>query len=301
MTSYFTGILAAFAEPVFHAWANILDNYFSNKIFDRLIPLLFFSNVVGLFILPIIWIFDSPSSVSWNAGVILFVISLTEVAYLYPYYWALRLADTSVVASLFSLGTIVVPFLAFLFVGERLTGWQYLGVFLLTVSSVLLALDIRKMKLNRAFALMLIVSTILATQSVLLKYVYEHGVSWGTSVVWMVLFQLLITGILMCAPQNISAAKDILKKTASVSPLFAGMELLGWCGNLGSSYALYRIPVSIARGISSTQPIFVLLYATLFGRSWSGLFKEYLGKDGATKKIILFVLTIVGIILVTSA
>lgn len=177
MTAYLIGLLIAFAEPVFYAWTNVLDEYFSEKLFHRLTPLIFFSAIVSLCLLPVIWIISPPSFISFNAAAILFVISLIEVLCLYPYYWALRRADTSVVASLFSLGTLFVPVAAFFLVGERLAGSQYLGLCVLAAATILLALDIRKMRLNGAFMLMLLVSAILAVQSVLLKYVYEHGVS----------------------------------------------------------------------------------------------------------------------------
>lgn len=114
----------------------------------------------------------------------------------------------------------------------------------------------------------------------------------------MTFFQLGIVGAFMLAPKNFGAGKDAVAKIRSAGHLFVGMELLNWGGMLGGSYALYLIPASIAKGISSTQPIFVLIYAVLFAKFWPNLFKEYLGKDGVTKKIILFIFTIIGIFLV---
>jgi len=301
MSEYVIGILAAFAEPVFHAWANILDNYLSNKLFDRLTPLIFFSSVIGLIVLPFIWFLDPPHAVSVMNAAILIVISLIEILYLYPYFWSLRRADTSVVASLFSLGKIFVPLIAFFLVGERLTGLQYLGFFIITAASVLLALDVRKMKLNSAIVLMLLVSIVLAAQTVLLKYVYEHGVGWGTSIVWMTILQVVIAGVFMLTPQNIAEAKKSWSKMKSLGTLLVGIELLSTAGTLGSSYALYLIPVSVAQGIAGTQPIFALLYAILFVRLSPKFFKEYLGKKDIAKKVVLFVITIVGAVLVAGA
>jgi drug/metabolite transporter (DMT)-like permease len=211
----------------------------------------------------------------------------------------MRHADTSVVASLFSLGKIFVPLFAFFFVGERLPGLQYLGFLILTVTSILITLDFKKMRLNRAFMLMLVVSTILSLQSVLLKYVYDQGVGYGTSIVWMALFQFFISGVLMISPQNWTEIRGSVDRLKSVFTFVIGMELLSWAGTLGSYYALYLIPVSIAKGIASTQPIFVLVYALLFAKLWPNVFKEYLGRKDVIKKVILFIVMILGIMLVT--
>jgi drug/metabolite transporter (DMT)-like permease len=300
MNEYLTGILAAFFDPILHAWANVLDSYFSNKLFERLTPLIFFSTIIELCVLPIIWIISPPSFISLNVAAIIFAISLIEVLYLYPYYWSLRHTDTSVVASLFSLGRIFVPLFAFFVVGERLSGWQYLGFFILIAASVLLALDIRKMKLNRAFFLMFTVSAVLAIQSVLLKYVYDQGIGWGTSIIWMTIFQFVIAAGYMLVPRNFAEMKSAVPKIKSNFGLFVGMELLSWGGNLGGYYALYLIPVSIVNGIFSIQPVFVLLYAVIFAKLWPNIFKEYLGKEDIVKKVVLFALTIVGIILIAN-
>ena len=299
MNTYLIGIFSAFSGPVLHAWANILDNYLSNKLFAKLTPLIFFSSLTGLIVIPIVWLLDPPTLISFQLGMVLFAVSLIEVLYLYPYFWSLRHADTSVVASLFSLGKIVVPILAFLFVGERLTAPQYGGFFILTLASVLATLDLKKLKFNRAFALMLVVSVILSVQTILLKYVYEQGVGWGSSVIWMAVFSLFIISIMMLA----SGGFNEIKRSAAnlrvfMKPIIC-MELLTWGGTLGSSYALYLIPASITTGIDATQPIFVLIYALLFGKVWSNLFKEQVGIKSVAKKVSLFAIMIVGVVLIT--
>lgn len=188
--------------------------------------------------------------------------------------------------------------MAFLFVGEVLTLTQYAGFFVLTISSLFLTLDIRKMRFNKAFLLMFVVSFVLALQSVLLKYLYEQGVGWGSSVIWTSLFQFAIATTLMFYPANMADLKISLRRIGSFGPLFFLSFILGYAGNLGSSFALYLIPVSIAKAIASTQPIFVLGYALLFAPSRPHLFQEYLGKDGLLKKGTLFVLVVIGTILI---
>ncbi len=289
----------AFIGPMLHAWSNIIDNHFSNKIFKRLEPVIFFSQVVGLCILPIIILIDPPHFISIRAAGIILIIALIEVFYLFPYYYSLRHTDTSVVASLFSLGKLFIPLSAFLFINEKLSVNQYLGFFVLTLSSVILSVDFKKRKLNRAFILMFIVSILLSVESVLLKYLYQTGMGWGSSIFWLATFQFLISACFFLNKKNINELPSALKNIKSVCRLFLLTEILSWVGVLTANYALYLIPVSVAKGISSTQPVFVLIYALLFAGFAPNMFKEYLGKDGILKKVILFILTIIGVWLIS--
>ncbi len=298
MNNYILGIILAFFGPIMHGWANIIDNYFTNKIFKKLEVLVFISQIFGLLLLPIVCFIDLPHLVSIQALIILFIIALIEILYLFPYYYSLRHADTSVVAALFSVGKLFVPLFAFLFIHEQLSSYQYIGFFILTLSSIILSVDFKKMSLNKAFAAMLGVSMMLAAQSILLKYVYESGVGWGSSVFWMNLFQFIIASSFLLNPKNFNELSVSVTKIKSVGKLFLLTEILSWGGTLSGYYALYFIPVSISKGIGSTQPVFVLIYAFLFMKFAPKLFKEYLGKDGVMKKIALFILTIIGVILI---
>lgn len=299
MSTYIIGILAAFTSPILHAWANILDNHLSNKLFAKIEPLIFFSSIIGMCILPIIIFISPPHFISIKFAGIIFIVSLIEVVYLFPYYYALRHADTSIVASLFSLGKLFVPILAYLFISEKLSLHQYIGFFILTLSGIILSIDFKKMALNKAFVLMSVVSIILAVQSILLKYVYEAGMGYGTSIFWMTLFQFFIAFCLIIKPGNFRELLKSKNQIRSAGKLLLLMEVLSYVGSLGSYYALFLIPVTIAKGIGSTQPLFVLIYALIFSKFYPNFFREYLGKDGVLKKVTLFVLTIVGMLLIS--
>lgn len=298
MPNYIQGILTAFVEPVLHGWCNVLDSYFSNRVFPRLSVLVFAGAVFGLLLLPIVFLFEVPQSMPlWAVGVV-FLITFIEVIYVFPYYWSLRKTDTSVVASLFSLGKILVPVLAYFIADERLADIQYAGFALIIVSATLLNLEVRKFKLNPAFFLMLGVSVVLAVQTTLYKYVFESGVSWVTVLTAMAIFQVVISGAILLTTSSITSFKADIKLLMKNKKVFLIQELLNWGGNLGDVYTVSVLPVTVARGISSTQPFFVLLYALILGRRMPGLFKEYLGWQDVTKKSILFLCIIAGTILI---
>jgi drug/metabolite transporter (DMT)-like permease len=300
MTTYFLGISAAFLTVICHGWANIFDSYFTNKIFKRLPILIFFSELTNLIFLPLVLVIDFPHALSWQEIGIVLCIACIENFYQYPYYAALRAGDTSVVASLFSLGKIFIPLIAFFLVGERLTGIQYFGFFILVFSSIVLTLDLKKLRLNQAFILMLAVSLVLSLQAVLYKLLFTQGVSWGSAVVWTGVVQFLMAGIVMGISGNVRDFAASRAALAKVWPLFLGTQLLSWGGSALSDYAILLIPVSLESGITSTQSIFVLLFAVVFASRFPKMFKEYIGSGGLWKKGIAFLLMIMGTVFITA-
>lgn len=299
MNPYITGILLAFVSPILHGWANIIDSDFSNKIFKRLACVIFFSELVGLVFLPIVIIISPPTFVhSITIFAILLACALIEVFYLFPYYWAFRDADTSIVTSLFSLDKLFVPILAYFMVGERLSTLQYLGLAIIVIASISLNLDFKKHKINHAFYLMLGVAIMLAIESVLFKYIFEHGVSWGTAFVWVSGLQFAVAFILLLFPKNRADFKEARRKMNQIGYLFFLEELLSWGGEAASTAAISLIPVSVEQGISASQPVFVLVYALIFARKFPKFFKEFTDKHALIEKSVFFVLIILGTLLV---
>lgn len=298
MTPYFKGILTGFGNPVLHGWSNILDNYLSNSIFKRVTTLIFFSQFTNLLFLPIIFLLSPSLSFSIRLLPVLLLIALIEIAYQYPYYWSLRRADTSVVNALFSLGKISVPVFAFFLAHERISSIQYLGFFMIILSSVALTLDIKKLRLNTAFFLMLFVSVILSLQSVLFKYLYLQGVNWGSSIVFTGVAEFALIATLFVFPKNRQALKVSTKKIAEIGPLFILAQFLTWSGEASGFFAVSVIPVSIVSGITSTQPVFIFLYALLFGKKVPLIFKEKINARAIVKKSLCFLLIILGTMLI---
>lgn len=162
-------ILLAFISPISHALCNIIDNYMTSKLFTNVWTLIFYGEMVGILFLPLLFLFERPDLSPPLMMLPLFgLLALIEVWYLYPYYKALSHDDTSVVASLFSLGKVTVPLFAFLMVGEILTCIQYLGFALIVVASSLLTYDKwAKLKFNKSLFYMLWTSIILSFEVVL--------------------------------------------------------------------------------------------------------------------------------------
>ena len=296
---YLLAILAVILQAALHGWSNILDSFLSNVVFKRLSSLIFFSSLINLILLPIIILLSNPHLLSSTFFGIATLIAFIEVGYQYPYYWALREADTSIVVSLFSIGDLFAPLLAFLIVGEHLMPTQYIGFFLVTTASIFLTLNIKKFKVNHAALLMLGVSILITIQTILYKYLFDAGVSFGTALVWVAILQMGFSTLLLIIPKNASDLKGSTTKLAVLGKVFITSQVLTWAGQALASFAILTIPVSMEKGLSAVQPIFVLVFALLFTRKFPKLFKEGIHKQDIVKKLILFAVIIVGVILIT--
>ena len=135
-------IIFALLEPFFHGFANVIDNHFTNNLFKKTTTLVFFASFTNILFLPIIFLLDFPSFITPSQIPFFIILGLTGIGYLYPYYKALQNDDTSIVVSLFSLGKIFVPLLAFLLVGEILAISQYIGFFVVILIALFWGKDL---------------------------------------------------------------------------------------------------------------------------------------------------------------
>lgn len=79
--------------------------------------------------------------------------------------------------------------------------------------------------------------------------------------------------------------------------VFFALEFTDRMGILTSLVAISLLPVMVQKGISSIQPIFVLLYGFILYKLFGDKFKEDITAKNMMKKFICFVFIIIGIIL----
>ena len=299
MSPYAYGILTAFAVPLCHGLANILDSGFANRDFRRIGVLIFFVQLTNFLLIPVVAWLSHPTGINLRISLVLLLISIVEVFYQFLYYRALQHADTSIVSSLFSLGKIAIPLMAFFLVGERLSHVQYAGFLITILAGTFLTLDLKQWRINKAFLLMLAVSVGLGFQSVLYKYAFEIGATWGTVAVWSACFEFGIASLFMVSRENRIELSDSSKALRNTGPRLLLMQGLTWIGSQLSTYALFLIPVTVAEGVENTQPIFVLLYAILLKRKFPDSFRENVRASSVGPKVLLFSVIIVGTVLIT--
>lgn len=287
-------VLIAFLTPLLHALSCIVDAHFSNNIFKKVPSLVFYATISNIIIIPFLFFFGTPIIPPLEILAILFIISLIEVCYQIPYYHALRNIDTSIVVALFSLGKITIPVLAYFIVDEKLTLIQYCGFGIILLSTFLLNFDIKKLKINIAFFLMLVVSVLLSLSSVLSKYSLQ-SVDFVTVLFWGSLFATSISLSLLFLPQYRTDIISSFPQYKKRIKLFLSNEILNQGGTLAGTIALAHLPVLAVKSIGSSQSIFTLLLGLVLYKIFGNSFKENLTRQEVIKKLISFTAIIIGI------
>ncbi len=287
-------VLIAFLTPILHALSCIVDAHFSNNIFKKVPSLVFYATISNIIIIPFLFLFGTPIIPPLEILAILFIISLIEVCYQIPYYHALRNIDTSIVVALFSLGKITIPVLAYFIVNEKLSLIQYCGFGIILLSTFLLNFDIKKLKINIAFFLMLVVSLLLSLSSVLSKYSLQ-SVDFVTVLFWGSLFATSISLSLLFLPQYRTDIISSFPQYKKRIKLFLSNEILNQGGTLAGTIALAHLPVLAVKSIGSSQSIFTLLLGFVLYKIFGNSFKENLTRQEVIKKLISFTAIIIGI------
>ncbi len=287
-------ILLAFLTPLLHALSCIVDAHFSNNIFKKVPSLVFYATISNIIIIPFLFFFGTPTIPSLEILAILFIIALIEVCYQIPYYHALRNIDTSIVVALFSLGKISVPVLAYFIVNEKLSLTQYFGFGIILLSTFLLNFDIKKLKINIAFFLMLVVSVLLSLSSVLSKYSLQ-SFDFVTVLFWGSIFATSISLSLLLLPQYRTDIVSSFPQYKKRIKLFLSNEILNQGGTLAGTIALAHLPVLAVKSIGSSQSIFTLLLGFVLYKIFGNSFKENLTRQEVIKKLISFSAIIIGI------
>jgi drug/metabolite transporter (DMT)-like permease len=291
-------IFIALLAPVFFAFANIVDNYLSTKITKGTATLVFYSAVFNILFLPFLFFYGLPIGPSAHEWFLIFLIASLEVLWLFPYYKAYAHDDTSVVASLFSLGKIFVPIFAFFLIGEVLSPAQYIGFLIIILASVLLTVqDIRSLKFNSSLYLMLASSAIVSLQAVLYKYAFE-SVDWVTGLFWTRVLSFIIVLAFLLHRATRTEVRIQLRQFKTLAIPLVLVELFSFIGMALLTYVLVFQPATVVESIASIQPIVIIILAVLFAKRYPNLFNESIEKRDMWRKVALFILMGVGIAII---
>lgn len=293
-------LLYALLAPAFYAIAEVFDNFLVNKEFKHPMTLVFYSYLFNLIFIPALFIVSPPSLPPLHTLPIFFVLGLVGVGYLYPYYRGLKSDDTSVVISFFAIGRIFVPVLAFLIVGEVLDIQQYVGIGCIIISVVALGLHQGRKHFRFSKAIWYIGSAafLLAFEAVFLKLLFENGVSVSTAVGGESIVGFLLAMFLPLSGKIRTDLRATFSLFIKISPLFFLEEVFTFFGQVTESSAISLTSLSVVKGITMTSPFFLIIYAWMGRGFFPNIFKEDLHRKKVIRKVFLFVVLVIGIILV---
>ena len=281
-----------------YALSEIIYGYLCNNQFKNPVTLTFFASIINFLFLPCIFFWGLPTLPPLNVIPAYISLGIIMVLVQIPAYQAFKENDTSVVNCLWTLGKVILPFAAFIFLGEKLTWQQYLGFFLIIFSNIFLNYDVSaKSKLNLAFFLMLGCSLFNTASSVIEKYILNEDTNWINLIVYVNVFSAVITSLLLL---NKNFRIDIIKHASVFSSCwkyFIGAEVLSFIGHCSGIYALSKLPLVTKSALSSTESVFILMLSLFMIKIFKINLKEKIAKKDILRKIICFSIVILGIIL----
>jgi uncharacterized membrane protein len=298
-------VVYAFSGPVLWAISVHLDKYLVERFFkeSNVAVMLLFTAFVGVLLLPFIWLYE-PSVTAPGFGSIALII-LAGMLYMVAmllYLQALQTEEASVVAPYFQAGPLFGYGLAYLVLGETLTGRQLAGGVLIILGalsvSVRFAYGARMFK-TRLAVLMLTCGFAGALAGLIFK-IFALNVEFWTTTFWMYVGEAIFGCALLMVPTYRRQLLATLRvNTAALLSINGSNELINLGGGLGNRYALMFAPLSIVQAIGSTTTLFVFAFGVVVSLLWPGLGREDLSGRELLKKGIAAVLVAVGVALVT--
>lgn len=197
---------------------------------------------------------------------------------------------------MFSLGRVLIPLLTFLLLDERLYLHQYAGFCIIILTSIALSIKNLKLpKINLAFYLMLLSSSIRSVFAVLEKYTIDADGNWINMVIYPAIFGTVIPFAFFLSPP---LGRDIKHHFAAFRQKFGAfisMEFLGFAASSVMFFVLPYISAVTKTSISATMPIFILITGLVLDKFFHIRINETLNRRDILKKMILFVFMIWGV------
>ena len=298
-------VVFAFSGPVLWAASVHLDKYLVERFFKQsnVAVLLLFTAFVGVLLLPFIW-FYRPSVTAPGIGSIALIV-LSGILYMSAmllYLRALQGEEASVVAPYFQAGPLFGYVLAYLVLGETLSGWQLTGGAMILIGAMIVSIrfgqGIRLFKARLA-ALMLTCGFATALSSLIFK-IFAIEIEFWTTTFWMFVGEAIFGAALLLIPAYRQQFMAMLRvNTAALLSINGLNELINLAGGLGNRYALMFAPLSVVQAIGSTTTLFVFAFGVVLSMCCPGLGREDLSGRELAQKGIAAALVATGVTLVT--
>lgn len=293
-------LLVAFLVPLFSGMSVMIETMLSNRTFKHPTTMVFYVSLSSALFLPLVLFYGMPTLPSVQLFACYVALAAINVGYLYPYYLALKVIDTSIVAALFALGQISVPIMSYFWLGERLELTQYIGFAVIVLASVALSVKGSRIpKLSKAFYYMVFAAIINSMTCVLEKYALNVDGNW----INLAIYPGVIAGFMPFAFLVVKKwRKDIARNFPPYKnklKFFVLIEFVSFVGLMASIYSLVGLSPVVTTAISSTEPMFVLALSYLLCKCFKACLSEKISARVMMKKMFCFVLIVLGVILVT--
>ena len=285
-------ILAAFIWAI----VNTVDKYVLTKWVRKPIIPVMIMGIIGLIAAFIIFLINgfsylSPGHIGFGllAGIFYIVANIF-------YFRAAKIEEISRVAPLFHLAPLFLLILAAIFLGEIFTPLKYLGIFLLVIGAVLISSRSIKIKLGKAFWLMIASTMFFSFDLVITKYLL------GFTDFWTIFAYIRIgagLGLIPIFCLYFGEFKNLIAEHGKkVVGVISANETLNVCGALSATIAAALGFVTLVESLASLQSLFLLIIAVFLSIFYPKILKEEIEKSTVLIKLIAIILMLIGATLI---
>jgi drug/metabolite transporter (DMT)-like permease len=255
----------AFAAPAIWALVNIIDVYFTAEVYEDEYDGVIISgmfHIIPWVLAPIIGYSFPETGIALTAflGGVLLVLSS------WFYFRSLfAIGDASLIQTLWNSTAIIVPVLAFLLIGEKLSILQYVGIAIVFSGLMILSLGDRITKKNVIKILPNMIGAVVffSLSMVAQEKVYSHAGFWNGFMTFSL--GAFAAGLAFLVIRSfLGKTSHLLKLNKDYVGWFIGAEILAILGNICSQRAISLAPaVSLVAVIDSLMPAFILAESLL--------------------------------------
>lgn len=263
MSWFFIALIAPFLWGITnHIDKLLLEKYFKSRGVGAL---LIFSSIIGLAILPLLFLlYKDVSNISFLNATILVVSGIISALVLWLYFEALKDEEASIVVVFYQLIPVFGYILGYLLLGEVLSVQQLFAMAFIITGASIISFEIdeenRFHLRKKTVFLMTLASLLSALDSVMFKFVLIQENLWQSLFWENVGLGIFGISILVFATKY---RKDFLlmvkNNSRGIFSLNVLNELLYVGGNFLFAYAYLLAPVALVLLVNSYQPIFVFI------------------------------------------
>jgi len=286
-------ILAAFIWSI----VNTVDKYVLTKWVRKPIIPVMIMGVIGLIVALIIFLINGYSYLSaGHIGLGLLAGIFYIIANIF-YFKAAKIEEISRVAPLFHLAPLFLVILAAVFLGEIFTPLKYLGIFLLVIGAILISSRDLKIKLGKAFWLMIMSTLFFSFDLIITKYLLDFADFWtifayiriGAGIGLIPIFYLYFNELKSLVAEH----------GGKVVGVISANETLNVFGALSATIAASLGFITLVEALASLQSLFLLIITVTLSIFYPKILKEEIKKFTVLLKFIAIVLMFIGVILIS--
>ena len=298
-------LVYALCGPVLWAISTHLDKYLVERYFKHadVLVLLIFTALMGLVLMPVIaWFYPDVFERDWLGIGLMALSGLLYMGALAFYLRALQGHEASVVAPYFQSSPLFGYALAYLVLGETLSGTQLAGGALIVFGMLLVSIGSgpRRERFRwRLAALMLACGFVMSLSTLIFKAFAVKDEFWATTF-WMFAGEALFGLGILCIEHYRQQFFDLLRSNGwALLAINASNELINLGGGLANRYALIFAPLAIVQALGSTTTLFVFIIGVLLTLLFPSISREDVTGRELVQKGIAAILVAIGVALIS--